>query len=327
MIDLIPEVLTTPDNGCSASVAHRAAQVLRPAGAFARLDEVAAWLAGWQRTTTPSVTRPAAVVFAGDHGVTTQGVSAYPQAITTEMLKALQQGAATASAMARVVGAELSVVDVGVGVPTGDITHEDALTVDRFERCWSVGRDAVGVVDTDLLVLGEMGIGNTTVAAAVTAALYGLPASELTGRGTGVDDATFAHKIEVVEAARARVTGATPLEVLRRTGGSELVAMAGALVAARERSIPVVLDGFVVTAAAAVLEAERPGALDHCIAGHRSPEPGHSMTLEKLAMEPLIDLGLRLGEGSGALAAVPLIRLACASVVDVATFEEWGIPT
>lgn len=326
-MDLIPKVLTTPDTGCSAAVAKRAAQVLRPAGAFARLDAVAAWLAGWQRTTTPSVERPAAIVFAGDHGVASRGVSAYPQAITTEMLNALQQGAATASAMARVVGAELSVVDVGVGVPTGDIAHEDALSADRFNECWRAGRDAVHALDADLLVLGEMGIGNTTVAAAVTAALYGLPASELTGRGTGVDDATFAHKIEVVEAARERVAGATPLEILRRAGGSELTAMAGALVAARERSLPVVLDGFVVTAAAAVLEAERPGALDHCIAGHRSPEPGHSMTLEKLAMEPLLDLGLRLGEGSGALAAIPLIRLACASVIDVATFEEWGIPT
>lgn len=323
VLDPAPEF----DRASSGAVSGRAENILRPLGALSRLDEVASWLAGWQRTTTPAVDRPAVIVFAGDHGVVTKGVSAYPQEITAEMLRALQQGAATASAMARVVGAQLSVVDVGVGVPTGDITHEDALSVDRFAECWRAGRNAVEALDADLLVLGEMGIGNTTVAAAIAAALYGMPASELTGRGTGIDDAKLAHKIEVVESARIRVDGAAPLEILRRAGGAELVAIAGAIVQARCHSIPVVLDGFVVTSAAAVLEVAHPGALDHCIAGHRSPEPGHSLILEKLAKEPLLDLGLRLGEGSGALAAVPLIRLACASVNDVATFQEWGIPT
>ena len=171
-----------------------------------------------------------------------------------------------------------------------------------------------------------MGIGNTTPAAAVVASLYGGPAEQWTGRGTGIDDEAWARKVAVVDEARAHVpSDARPMEILRHAGGSELVAIAGAIVEARVRSLPVVFDGFVVTAAAAPLEALVPGALDHCIAGHRSPEPGHALLLEKLAKEPLLDLGLRLGEASGALAAVPLIRLAATAVVDVATFEEWGL--
>lgn len=182
-------------------------------------------------------------------------------------------------------------------------------------------------LETDLLVLGEMGIGNTTSASAVSAALFGGPAEEWTGRGTGIDDATFARKVTVVESASRRVgEGTEPLEVLRQVGGPELVALAGAAVEARLRSVPLVLDGFVVTAACAALEAAQNGALDHCIAGHCSREPGHRLLLEKLGKEPLLDLGLGLGEGSGALASVPLLKLAAVCVTEVATFEEWGLP-
>jgi nicotinate-nucleotide--dimethylbenzimidazole phosphoribosyltransferase len=181
-------------------------------------------------------------------------------------------------------------------------------------------------LETDLLVLGEMGIANTTPAAAICAALFGGPAEEWTGLGTGIDEATYARKVEVVEAARRRVgDDADPIEVLRQLGGAELVAIAGAAVEARLRSIPVILDGFVVTAAVAPLEVARPGALDHCLAGHCSGESGHRLLLDKLGKAPLLDLGLRLGEGSGALAAVPLVRLAAACVTEVATFEEWGL--
>lgn len=320
------EEAPSADESRRRTVAARAASVLRPAGALARLDEVAVWLAGWQRTERPAVRRPHAVVFVADHGVAARGVSAYPSAVTPAMLRALREGIATAAAMARAVGAELHVVDVGTGRPTGDITVEPALSADAIARCFEAGRDAVVSIACDLLALGEMGIGNTTPAAAVVATLYGGPAEQWTGRGTGIDDETWARKVAVVEQARARVpAGAGPIETLRQVGGSELAALVGAIVEARVRSIPVVLDGFVVTAAAAPLEALVPGALDHCIAGHRSPEPGHGLLLEKLAKEPLLDLGLRLGEASGALAAVPLIRLAAAAVVDVATFEEWGL--
>ena len=313
------------DESAASAVRSRAAHVLRPAGALERLDEVASWLAGWQRTDRPRVERPACVVFVGDHGVACHGVSAYPQSVTSEMLRALDAGVATASALTREVGATMRVVDVGAGDPTGDLSVEPALDEQRFEQCWRAGERSVAELDVDLLVLGEMGIGNTTAAAAVAAALFGGETSLWVGRGTGVDDEALARKCEVVDAARRRVAGASPREILSEVGGSELVALAGAANEARRRSIPVVLDGFVVAAALAPLEVERQGTLDHCIAAHLSPEPGHALLLERLGKEPLLDLGLRLGEASGALLAVPLIRMAAAAVVDVATFEEWGI--
>jgi nicotinate-nucleotide--dimethylbenzimidazole phosphoribosyltransferase len=217
-------------------------------------------------------------------------------------------------------------VDVGVGRPSANLVREPALSKDRFKECLETGRRAVAELDADLLVLGEMGIANTTPAAAVCAALFGGPAEEWTGRGTGIDDATYARKAGAVEAARRRIEGVSePLEVLCQVGGPELAAIAGATVEARRRSLPLVLDGFVVTAAVASLEAACPGALDHCMAGHCSGEPGHRLLLNKLGKPPLLDLGLRLGEGSGALAAVPLIRLAAACATDVATFEERGL--
>jgi nicotinate-nucleotide--dimethylbenzimidazole phosphoribosyltransferase len=315
-----------PDPEAAAAVADRAGRVLRPAGALARLDELAAWLAAWQGTPRPAVRRPAAVVFAADHGVAAGGVSAYPAEVTAAMLKALREGVATVCVLARQVGATLDVVDVGVGDPTGDLAREPALDPARFRRCLQAGRDAVAGLDADLLVLGEMGIGNTTAAAAVTAILLDLPAEAATGRGTGVDDAGLARKLAAVEAARRRVGGSGgPLEVLRQAGGAELAALAGAALEARLRRLPLVLDGFVVTAAVAPLGLLHPGALANAIAGHRSAEPGHTALLERLGLEPLLELGMRLGEGSGALAAVPLLRLAAAAVTEVATFDEWGL--
>ena len=317
--------LPDPDEDARRAVRERAARVLRPAGALARLDEIAAWLAGWQATTTPLVERPAAIVFVGSHGVAAEGVSAYPAEVTASMRDALRAGRATASVLARAAGVELHVVDAGVDRPTGNLLVEDALDAGRFRDCLEAGRAAVRSIRPDLLILGEMGIANTTAAACVCHALFGLTAEDWTGRGTGIDEATLAHKADVVREAAARAGDATPLEILRRVGGTELVAMAGAAIEARRRSIPLVLDGFVVTAALAPLEVARPGALDNVVAGHRSSEPGHRMLLEKLSLEPLLDLDLRLGEGSGALLALPLIRLAAACVTDVATFEEWGL--
>jgi nicotinate-nucleotide--dimethylbenzimidazole phosphoribosyltransferase len=332
-----------PDRAAAAAVADRARRVLRPAGALARLDELAAWLAAWQGTPRPAVRRPAAVVFAADHGVAAGGVSAYAAEVTAAMLKALREGVATASVLARQVGATLDVVDVGVGEPTGDLAREDALGPARFRACVQAGRDAVARLDADLLVLGEMGIGNTTAAAAVTAILLGRPAEAATGRGTGVDDAGLARKLAAVEAARRRVGGSgglkpsppedrgsppmevPPMEVVRRAGGAELAALAGAALEARLRRLPLVLDGFVVTAAVAPLELLCPGALANAIAGHRSTEPGHTAWLDRLGLPPLLDLGMRLGEASGALAAIPLLRLAAAAVTEVATFDEWGL--
>ncbi len=318
--------LPEPDRRSTSAVAERARGVLRPAGALARLDDVACWLAAWQRSPEPVVARPAAVVFVADHGVVSEGVSAYPPEVTLSMLRALREGSATAAVMAESVGANLAVVDVGVGNPTGNLRREPALDADRFAESLEEGRKAIADLDTDLLVVGEMGIGNTTAAAAVCATLFGGSTDAWCGTGTGLDDAGLARKVAVVEDARQRAGPcAEPLEVLRQVGGAELVAIAGAVVEARRRSIPVLLDGYVTTAAVAPLEAQAPGALDHCLAAHRSPEPGHGRLLEQLGKRPLLELDLRLGEGSGALAAVPLVRLAAASVTEVATFEEWGL--
>jgi nicotinate-nucleotide--dimethylbenzimidazole phosphoribosyltransferase len=326
MSDPLPASWPAADEVSGAAVAGRAATVLRPAGALARLDEVAVWLARWQRRARPAVEAPVAIVFVADHGVAVEGVSAYPAAVTAAMLGALRDGVATAAAMARAVGGRLVTVDVGTGRPTGNLAVEPALSAERFREAWQAGAAAVRAAAGDLLVLGEMGIANTTAAAAVAAALYGGPVELWVGRGTGIDDAALARKAAVVERGRARVgPGADPLEVLRQVGGAELVAIAGAIVEARLESVPVLLDGYVVTAAAAAVEVARPGALDHCLAAHLSPEPGHGALLERLGQRPLLDLGMRLGEGSGALAAVPLVRLAAAAVVDVATFGERGL--
>jgi nicotinate-nucleotide--dimethylbenzimidazole phosphoribosyltransferase len=326
MSDPLPASWPAADEVSGAAVAGRAATVLRPAGALARLDEVAVWLARWQRRARPAVEAPVAIVFVADHGVAVEGVSAYPAAVTAAMLGALRDGVATAAAMVRAVGGRLVTVDVGTGRPTGNLAVEPALSAERFREAWQAGAAAVRAAAGDLLVLGEMGIANTTAAAAVAAALYGGPVELWVGRGTGIDDAALARKAAVVERGRARVgPGADPLEVLRQVGGAELVAIAGAIVEARLQSVPVLLDGYVVTAAAAAVEVARPGALDHCLAAHLSPEPGHGALLERLGQRPLLDLGMRLGEGSGALAAVPLVRLAAAAVVDVATFGERGL--
>ena len=317
--------LPGPDLAAREQVAARAATVLRPAGAFARLDEVAAWLAGWQGTAAPTVQRPHAAVFAADHGVAADGVSAYPAEVTAAMAEAIRGGVATVAVLARQVGATLELFDVGVGSPTGNIRVADAMSPDEFDTAAAAGAAAVDSCDADLLVVGEIGIGNTTAAAAVAAAVLGGTAADWVGPGTGVVGAALARKCDVVQAALDRVGPVAPIEALRRLGGRELAAMAGAVAEARRRRLAVVLDGFIATAAVAPLAVARPGSLDHCIAGHCSAEPGHRRALELLGLEPLMRLDLRLGEGSGALAAVPIIRMAAAAVVEVATFSEWGL--
>ncbi|MDJ0924161.1 MAG: nicotinate-nucleotide--dimethylbenzimidazole phosphoribosyltransferase [Acidimicrobiia bacterium] len=315
-----------PDQAAAAQVRERAANVLRPGGALQRLDEIAAWLAGWQRTPRPSVDRPEILLFAADHGVSIDGVSAYPAEITAAMCHAVEQSQATVTAFAKDLGAAVSLVDVGVGNPTGNLRIEPALDEARFNAAFDAGRAAVARGDADILVLGEMGIGNTTPAAAIAAAISGGDPAKWVGPGTGVAGDQLDHKRTVVKEAVERITDVVdPMEILRQVGGAELVAMAGAAVEARLRSVPILLDGYVVTAALLPIHEAAPGSLDHVLAGHRSPEPGHGWLLERMNMEPLLDLGLRLGEGSGALAALPLVRLAVAGVLNVATFAEAGL--
>ena len=312
------------DEAAASAVRERAADILRPLGALARLDEVAAWVATWQRTDRPAIRRPAALIFAADHGVTAAGVSKYPIDVTGAMLTAYRAGKSTITAFAQIAGASVQAIDIGVGRPTGDIRFEAAMSPERFEEAARAGIDAVDSLDADLLVLGEMGIGNTTAAAAVAAALGGGEVAAWVGRGTGVDDEGLARKREAVRQAVGRIAGVTdPLEVLQEVGGAELVAMAAAIVAARHRQLPVLIDGYVVTAAALPLATLRSDALDHCLVGHCSSESGHRRLLERLGKQPLLDLEMRLGEGSGAMAAVPLVAMACVGITDVPTFGEW----
>lgn len=312
------------DTAAHEAVAGRATRVLRPAGSLQWLDDLAAWKAGWQRSAVPKVERPGVLVFAGDHGVTAAGVSNYPSDVTAAMLTATQNGQATINAFARAAGATVTAVDVGVGDPTGDMRTEAALTPERFEAITEVAFDAVDALDTDLLVLGELGIGNTTAAAAIAAAFAGGEATVWVGRGSGVDDEGLARKQAAVQESVRRIAGVMdPLEILREVGGSELVAMAAACIAARHRSIPVVLDGYICTASMLPLHRANGAALDHCIVGHCSAEPGHRLLLGALDKKPLLDLDMRLGEGSGAMAAVPLVKMACAGVVEVPTFDEF----
>jgi len=313
------------DAAAIEAIHQRAAHLLRPSGALAWLDEIAAWVAGWQRTDAPTVDRPAALVFAADHGVAAATkVSAYPTGITEALFGAFQQGRSTISAFAQIAGATVDAVDVGIGRPTGDIRYEAAMTPERFDEVVETAFTSVDRLDCDLLVLGEIGIGNTTPSAAIAAALAGGETAAWVGRGTGVDDDGLARKRAAVQESVRRIAGITdPLEILREVGGAELVAIAAATIAARHRSIPVVLDGYVVTSAVLPLAMMNPAALDHCTVGHCSTEPGHRKLLERLDKRPLLDLDMRLGEGSGAMAAVPLIAMACAGVTKVPTYEEW----
>lgn len=320
------ELATMParDEASAQSAADRAASVLRPAGALAQLDDLAVWVAGWQGSGLPIVDEPAVLVFAGDHGVTVEGVSAYPAEITEVMLAAVEHGQASINALAHTMGATLAVIDVGVGSPTGNLRVEAAMSPERMTVAFEAGRDAVRSVEADLLVLGELGIGNTTSAAAITAAILGGDVATYVGRGTGVDDEGLANKVAVVTDAVERVADENdPLELLRQLGGTEIAAMAGAMVEARAQSLPLLLDGYIATAPAVVLHAIDPGLVANVRAGHRSAEPGHRLALERLGLDPLLSMEFRLGEGSGAMVAVPLVMAGCDAVSNVATFDEF----
>jgi nicotinate-nucleotide--dimethylbenzimidazole phosphoribosyltransferase len=317
--------LPEPDGAAIAAVHARAADILRPPGALQWLDDLAAWIAGWQRRPLPTIERPVGLVFAADHGVAAAAkVSALEPKVTAAMFAAFAEGRSTMRAFARHAGATVEAIDVGIGKPTGDIRYEAAMSSERFAEIVDVAAAAVDALDGDLLVLGEMGIGNTTASAAVAAALAGGEAAAWVGRGTGIDDATLSVKRAAVQQAVRRIAGVTdPLDVLREVGGSELVAISAAVIAARHRSLPVVLDGYVVTSSVLPLVLLAPTVLDHCTVGHCSAEPGHRLLLARLGKRPLLDLDMRLGEGSGAMAAVPLIAMACAGITEVPTVTEW----
>jgi nicotinate-nucleotide--dimethylbenzimidazole phosphoribosyltransferase len=317
------EELPVSDEKAYAAARARQDTLTKPPGALGRLEDFACWLAAWQGRKTPRLDQAEALVFAGNHGVTAQGVSPYPSSVTSQMVVNFQNGGAAICQLCEAYGAKLSVIALDLDTPTADMTLEPAMSVKSFEDFFARGRAAVPK-NADILLLGEMGIGNTTAAAALCCALLGGSPAFWTGPGTGLDVHGVALKADVVARALKLHTKhcAHPFETLRRVGGYELAAIAGAILEARVRSIPVLLDGYVCGAAALVLEKIKAGALDHCLAGHLSAEPAHLRLLEYLGKEPVVDLGMRLGEGTGAAVALSILRGAVAAHNGMATFAE-----
>lgn len=318
--------LPAVDAEAQAAVANREPTLTKPAGSLGRLEDFSLWLAGWQGTSRPRMSRPRVTVFAGSHGVVAQGVSAFPPSVNQQMVENFINGGAAINQICKSVDAELRVMEVALEIPTNDFSQEPAMDDEGCAEAMAFGMSAIEK-GLDLFAPGEMGIGNTTAAAAIAHALYGGNAGDWTGRGTGIDDATLTLKTRVVGDAIILHKNQMHdgLDVLRCVGGREIAAMAGAIIAARYSRVPVLLDGYVSCAAAAVLAAMRPDALDHCLVGHVSAEPGHIRLLEKLGKKALIDFGMRLGEGSGAALAIPLLRSAAECHNGMATFEKAGI--
>ena len=321
--------LPQADMAARSSALARQAVLTKPPGSLARLEDIAVFMAGWQGRDRPRIDRGRAIVFAGNHGIVARGTSAFPASVTAQMVANFENGGAAINALSIVAGLDLRVVALDLDRPTADFTVEPALSEQDCLTAINAGAAAVaGTPDLpDLVVLGEMGIGNSTSAAALCAASFGGSATEWVGPGTGVDDEGVARKIATVEAGlalhRDRLT--SPFEILRRLGGRELAAIAGAVVAARQMGLPVMLDGFICCAAIAPLSASCPDILAHCLAGHVSAEPGHARLLAAFRLEPLLSLGMRLGEGSGGAVATLLVRAALAAHGGMATFAEAGV--
>lgn len=309
-----------------AAVEARERQLTKPPGSLGRLEELTRWLAAWQRRPDPRVERPLVAIFAASHGVAGEGVSAYPPEVTRQMVRNFSGGGAAINQIAKANGLGLRVFDLAVDMPTGDIAVEDAFADEKAcAATMAYGMEAIAG-GIDLLCLGEMGIANTTVAAALFHALWGGEAADWAGRGTGLDDAGLRHKAAVVARAVARLEGERdPLVILQRVGGREVAAMVGAILAARHQSLPVIVDGFVATAAAAIVHAIRPEAIAHCLFAHRSAEQAHGLALERLGASALFDLGMRLGEGTGAALAAQIVRTAAAIHSGMATFAGAGV--
>ncbi|WP_406237758.1 nicotinate-nucleotide--dimethylbenzimidazole phosphoribosyltransferase [Nocardia sp. NBC_01009] len=338
--------VAAPDAQIRAAAQQRQAQLTKPGGALGRLEELGNWVAACQGVCPPKqFERARVVVFAGDHGVARHGVSAYPSEVTAQMVANFLGGGAAVNALAAVAGATVRVADISVDTDTdsqigkhkvrrssGAIDREDALSTEEVQAALSAG---IAIADeeidagADLLIAGDMGIGNTTPATVLIATLTDTEPVAAVGRGTGVDDDGWARKVAAIRDAmrRARPVAKDPVELLRVAAGADFAAMAGFLAQAAARRTPVILDGVVVTAAALVAEDLAAGASAWWLAGHRSTEPAHTLALTRLRLEPLLDLNMRLGEGSGALTALPILRAAVATLADMATFAEAGVST
>ena len=325
-IEAVFGALPSPDLSALEAAEARDGTLTKPPGALGRLEQIAVWYCGWRGNGRTRVVAPQIIVFAGNHGVAAQGVSAFPPEVTAQMVANFIAGGAAVNQLARQFGARMDVHALDLDRATQDFTQAPAMNMHDFLAAFQAGWNAVDPV-ADLLVVGEMGIGNTTSASAIAHALWGGEAEDWIGRGTGVDAHGLQLKARVVEAGMHRHANVAdqPLEVLRCLGGRELAAIAAAILRARHLSVPVILDGFICTVAAACLEAHSPGALDHCLAGHVSAEPGHELALARLDKAPLLSLGMRLGEGSGAALAVAIVQGALACHSGMATFAEAGV--
>ena len=320
--------LPGPDLAAQTEVVRRQAELTKPPGSLGRLEEIAEWLAAWQGRGSPRIERPRIAVFAGTHGVARRGVSAYPPEVTQQMVKNFLDGGAAINQLAATFDADLRIYELDLEHPTEDFTQAPAMSEARAANAMAYGMMAAepGI---DVLCLGEMGIGNTTTAAALSAGLFGGNGRDWAGPGTGVHGAALERKIAVIDEAlahhKAAIAVRDPLAVLSALGGEELAAIAGAVVAARMGRIPVLLDGFVCTAAAAVLHAADRHALDHCIVAHCSAEPGHRRLLDAIGLRPLFDFDMRLGEASAAALAIPVLKAAAACHNGMATFASAGV--
>ena len=305
---------------------EREPELTKPPGSLGRLEQLAEWLSRWQGRHPPAVENPAILVFAGRHGVASQGVSAFPAEVTDQMVANFRAGGAAINQLSKVYGASLNVVDVMPERDTEDFTEVPAMSTDAMLGAMLKGVGAIPE-GADLLCLGEMGIGNTTAGAALCLAVFGGRAEDWVGPGTGVSGDALAHKAQVVQRAVDFHRGQTgdALEFLARLGGYELAAIAGAIVGARVVGIPVLLDGYTCCAAAAVLLQTHPSVLDHCEVGHMSAEPGHRRLLERIGKNALLDMNMRLGEASGAALAIGILRSAAACHTGMATFTQAGV--
>lgn len=318
--------LPGPDLESATAAVQRQKTLTKPPGSLGRLEELAEWLATWQGRSIPEVRRPRIAVFAGNHGVAAHGVSAYPAEVTAQMVANFQSGGAAVNQLCENADAELRVYELDLDNPTADFTAGPAMTEDECCRAMAYGMMAVEM-GVQVVGLGEMGIGNSTAAAALACALFGGDPADWVGRGAGVDDAGLARKVAAVKAGLAANPAALddPFVALAAFGGYEFAALAGAVLAARMARVPAVLDGYACTVAAAVLFKADRRALDHCVVAHLSSEPGHALLLERIGKKPLLQFDMRLGEGSGAALALPILKAAAACHAGMATFEQAGV--
>lgn len=318
--------LPMADDAARDAAAVRQAQLTKPAGSLGRLEEIALFMAGWQGAERPALDRIAAVVFAGNHGCAARGVSAFPAEVTAQMVANFHNGGAAINALAGACGASLAVVALDLDRPTDDIAQGPAMSETDCLAALNAGAAAVPD-DCQLFLPGEMGIGNTTPAAALCAASFGGNAADWVGKGSGIDDAALARKRAVVDEALALHSSdcGSAFKLLQRLGGREIAAMAGAMLAARHRRIPVLIDGFIACAAMAPMARFTPAITGHCLAAHRSGESAHGRLLDALRLDPLLALDMRLGEGSGAAVAAQIVRSALAAHGGMATFEEAAV--